>query len=198
MKKTLANSRFRTNDLEQNYSYGDMKHFKSLMKFPSVVGNTTENEKDLSGIRMFQYTENDERQFCKLMSLDSGWRQSRISNRHIRHKQTRPADYTESDTHHFNELLALQQNYIIDNQQVETASIPSAVGYTQNDLTVFDKLMPTEKEEPGQSVSDKEKKQATDNTDVGYIKIIDYDKDPSRGKENIRWLNPGVKVRYFD
>ncbi len=202
MNKRTEKSNMGYDHFEQAYTSSDAGQFETLLRdldvtVGSVNRNVDENN-DRSGIVEIHYAENDEHQFQELQNFDISRIKSLGPRNRANRKVAGSGEYTNSDQRQFSELLAAQKGYEFDLRSSQNEPDKSAFSYTEDDQAAFDALWPVERDKTMQFLHDAKKPFGADDQKIDFIKIVDYDKELAKVKENDTRTASGLKVRYFD
>ena len=187
-----------------NYTPSDTEKFEKLTELTQVRGGlyaASEDPPETSEPKAYQYTENDAREFQKLMAFVDRNKGARRSPGQSKPSAAGNSGYSASDNRLFDEMMAF------DHQRAAITATPtareqrpaaSAVQYSRQDLQAFAKLLPDELPGEDRRAGDGKRPRSRPDRDVGHIKIVDFDSEHAREKESRRRGNPNIKVRYFD
>ena len=136
------------------------------------------------------YSESDLRAFEALVPGDT--------NRRGKRPDSPSSTYSEGDDRLFEDLMAFDKRPSASAATTEPRGKDNAFQYAAKDLEAFDRLSP---DGPAHSKTEPQTMPARGSSrdrDVGHIKIMDFDKERNRQRENKRRDGMSIKIRYFD
>lgn len=138
------------------------------------------------------YTRVDLGHFEKLMAFDSEHKGARRSSGRADSKHAPRTGYTDSDNRLFEDLMSFDHHRAASPPLGPKTPARSSVHYTPQDLKHLQSLM------PGEPTDEREEQRSGRDTDSSHIRIVDFDKEHAKQKENRRQGNADMKIRYFD
>lgn len=195
------------------YTPDDIRQFEYLTGFAdlnaplgSLFNLSSENAVDAISdggpvVENFEYTDGDAQAFDRLME--------RLNDTKTQFRKVKPrsvSGYTEEDDRLFSALTATiirQSESVLDEQrQASETRMESVFHYTDQDDENFRKLMPISSDSiAGQGGAGQEEnnvRPTRKDRDVGVIRVIDFDKQNTRGERAERRSDVNMKIRYFD